>query len=1452
MRNFSVNLGAAGAAVALPGNIRLTLPGGLAQINGDDLPTEDTILDTVLGVIPEPQFPGGIINPGGPAVAGARSFANIKNELVRRPFLNPANNLLLVQNPILGGNIQIKGNIYQLRCSPVKWKIGGNSIARPLPNVFQNVMDVTNIVLIIDASFFPLSTLRQMPLEGGGPYNIYIISNIENDSDSATKIREFTGNAPNINIYFLKEEDPNYRSTYPLVMPPLQGRDPVLFSSYTLQSRRNESQKKGIIDSEIIQHGGAVFQTVNNIGEVSGKEEAAKHAIQHCIESIPEVGQNPPQGTMDKMMNYFMLKRAGDWCQALSLADTTRRYHVYDHLFEPIMDGANQRIRTLQGLQEEGCETALVTHDRILLAFALYHGVNVVFSLDELVTNPPGGAQGVTGVRWMLYFKNMATQAGEGVILGLINQKIADININLNVIQPGIETLQQLVNLDLNQPRNTAINGGIINLQGVLNQEFQAKVMRILDTYRGIIGGHIFEQVIIPPNPPGYLQRITGADDVANRKFRQYVHYFRLMLFQLSELIHPSTIGVLPEFAVGEAPTINKYSAVENYMKKVKETLEKNRGIIPGQYIGIDNTGIDFQAGLPVASPLPPNDNNEIITINNVTIFGDTPNYNRRTYTYIQFNPALNIHGIPIDRKKSVEALPKTGGNKDRYNKFYSTFYKNNAKEAGELFKFFKIIKEWENIPAQAANPGYNNNDILTGIRNLLPLRLGQPVGDDDSTRTTQHDIHDKFIDLLPEGLRYPGWGAVLVGGAAGDNYIKKELRSEKMYTFPLQPVGFYDNQNNPIQINNVQQINNAIFYWRNVNGQWIDRTGIDVYRNKILKSSDYFDAFGRNINNRFETDFINLLILRAITNELQEPYFTSYVQKGFNDIYTTFFGQQGITVQQYITHLTNNDDENLINIIDVTHYIVQNHEDIMKPRGSSYYDSNNNLITCVDDYVIDSRYEETIKDILRNKFVNFQRIHIFQNGNWLPYVDNEGLNQLPYLNNSNRTTIPFFIYRFLIYYVDTILARIRKLDEFNVRDIITYSREDIVRFNEHNIPIQFPIPPGNNIGQDVPINQPNANEYGNVILNNYIQGQHLPLLNNRGDYLIQENKVIIKISNPPDHPLFIIRTYTEENLVERYKLSQELNALFGLVYTNFIAGDNPRSPRFYWDRFVRIKTYFLDGVDVPLPHPAQPAQWFSYIKDFDHNYAAANPGEEQIPGNFIQDRFFETHLPSKQQLYNHAKIVQFIHIIFYYIFMLDGYKQIDYRIDNMISQNTTFLRKFLEIDEVLFPAPPGGPVVNQGEQASAIQNIVEKGLLDRFIDLCITIVQIPPRPAQRAVYERTPVKQKRPGRNPIIIRPAKPAVPALLRGELYDIILILQFYINRRDDIRFGIIRPIQGSLNTIINQINQINNLQGRPQIPVIAQMGGDNQTRKQRKSHKGVKTRTAKPRKQSQRRS
>lgn len=298
-----------------------------------------------------------------------------------------------------------------------------------LPEVFEEQTGTQSFVLMIDASHYALSdiakriaiTVKEIIGESVSyetKYKFYILNSTENDSDPANKISDIeiqTGS--NVEIFFLKDD--NHTSIYPSTFGISDEQNENLFTAVGIESVRTDPVNN-IIGATL---SGVVQMKIDDLGEMSKIDKASQKAVDVLIE----------QNTVSKeCLSYFILKRAGDWCQALCLLDKTRKYTVYKRQnvegekgrgksrrktevqkLLPLKDEGGAPITvSLQELIDEntdsgGITIALVTLDRILLAFALLLGIDVFFTTKYANLVPDRGGPAGRSIHWSIFFKNM-------------------------------------------------------------------------------------------------------------------------------------------------------------------------------------------------------------------------------------------------------------------------------------------------------------------------------------------------------------------------------------------------------------------------------------------------------------------------------------------------------------------------------------------------------------------------------------------------------------------------------------------------------------------------------------------------------------------------------------------------------------------------------------------------------------------------------------------------------------------------------------------------------------------------------------------------------------------------------------------------------------------------------------------------------------------------------------
>jgi hypothetical protein len=225
----------------------------------------------------------------------------------------------------------------------------------------------TKFVLIVDASGgLPLSDLLNSELEPPPtePNEFYIVENIENESDSATKLSKLkqrgAGTVPD--VFFLRETGNTI--VYPLWDNVSDPKSNIYSSAKIILNRI----QVGEVEANLIltNPDGSEGLSVN-IGDVSNSSNV-KNATLRAIASV--VGT----GNVEEALAYTLAKRMGDWCQALSMLDLDRSYNILDVNRNPTGVLTTLRERMVDS------EIGVVTNDRILLGVCIFLGLNVFFT----------------------------------------------------------------------------------------------------------------------------------------------------------------------------------------------------------------------------------------------------------------------------------------------------------------------------------------------------------------------------------------------------------------------------------------------------------------------------------------------------------------------------------------------------------------------------------------------------------------------------------------------------------------------------------------------------------------------------------------------------------------------------------------------------------------------------------------------------------------------------------------------------------------------------------------------------------------------------------------------------------------------------------------------------------------------------------------------------------------
>lgn len=327
------------------------------------------------------------------------NYTNLKNELKSKKTGD------ILKNPIVLENIPIKvpgGTTWNYEVHAVPMKV--DRVSPNLSTLFHKVTGgKTKFAIIIDAAGgLSMTGLKNSDLEPLPDQKcaFHIIENIENDSDSATKLKNFdkpkgidearTNLAPE--VHFLKDVQDT------VVYPPFQTtvqKDPgeALFGNATLVL----SRAGGEMEADFTFEGDPTPYHIENVSQNANVKNASLNLLASAIGAGFTIGQDmklvaPPDVVTKEPFLYPYIKRVGDWCQALSLLDTSREYQVYDENHV-----VTSNVTTLKEMKEADTVVALVTLDRILLAYALSLGIDVFFTT-------------ASDLSLLLYFKNTETE----------------------------------------------------------------------------------------------------------------------------------------------------------------------------------------------------------------------------------------------------------------------------------------------------------------------------------------------------------------------------------------------------------------------------------------------------------------------------------------------------------------------------------------------------------------------------------------------------------------------------------------------------------------------------------------------------------------------------------------------------------------------------------------------------------------------------------------------------------------------------------------------------------------------------------------------------------------------------------------------------------------------------------------------------------------------------------
>jgi hypothetical protein len=231
-----------------------------------------------------------------------------------------------------------------------------------------------------------------------GNTEFLIIENIENASDSATKLtnikEKLGGPSPKPILRFLK--DSANTVVYPIWENSPDPKSNIYSALKIVINRVKDDETEA--DIEVIN---GDTKKIIHIGDVSNSSNV-KNASLRAYAELLDKGLSAPEPYV-----YTLIKRMGDWCQALSLLDLDRQYDVLNQSHK----SEGTKPITLRDMLVD-TEIGIVTNDRILLSYCLLHGINVFYTTAMDMAK-------------LIYFKNNNDVPDENSLVA-ITQKLYD------------------------------------------------------------------------------------------------------------------------------------------------------------------------------------------------------------------------------------------------------------------------------------------------------------------------------------------------------------------------------------------------------------------------------------------------------------------------------------------------------------------------------------------------------------------------------------------------------------------------------------------------------------------------------------------------------------------------------------------------------------------------------------------------------------------------------------------------------------------------------------------------------------------------------------------------------------------------------------------------------------------------------------------------------------------
>ena len=442
---------------------------------------------------------------------------------------------------------------------------------------------------IVDASGgFPLSDLRNRDLltRESGTDTVFIIENLENGADSATKLlpppilpKKDKGLVLNTEPQLRILRDTETTVNYPLWANSSDPKSNIYSSFHIVLNRAaNDTVEANILSQNSL----GVTTEAYSIGDVSNASNV-KNASLYGLAMILE------NGVTNEALVYTLIKRMGDWCQALSLLDLDRVYTPTNPDTGVVGDPM-----TLRQLQANGAEIGIVTNDRILLAFSIFLGLNVFYT-------------SAMDIAQLIYFKNTLVTSSPTAISDRVQKTLTSVTMTAttNAVPPQMESIAKTRTDMLKQLADEkslpAYIGKLRNLLSNLARlrlDLPALVSQLNEAYTVATD---------PANEP--TVQLTAANSVVSllAKIRTDTIYNESVLRDIQAGIYPDSkkeamqLGELEERMKSKgrlAKTIGVTNA-KDILKRVAEDIDQVLGKTPDFLLPLRTTPEDF--GIPQA-----------------------------------------------------------------------------------------------------------------------------------------------------------------------------------------------------------------------------------------------------------------------------------------------------------------------------------------------------------------------------------------------------------------------------------------------------------------------------------------------------------------------------------------------------------------------------------------------------------------------------------------------------------------------------------------------------------------------------------------------------------------------------------------------------------------------------------------------------------------------------------